>query len=192
MESSGASPQIKKKRVKSSSTKEMDKKILKKWRESQKLKTKLEEQAQIELEEQRTALKNRVKQLKRVANERDQLLERIEIKKDQLLAERDQFLEKVREKESRLELMEKMVENCKRLVKDLPPNSFYRCPLLAYLVVGLENSFVMEFFGISKRTLDRIFENPGNKLVETKCAVNVKRKRVTQTRAIGRNSEDIG
>jgi len=180
MESSGASPQIKKKRVKSSSTKERDKKRLKEWRESQKLKTKLEEQAQMELEEQRTALEDRVEQLERVAKERDQLLERIGIKKDQLLVERDQLLEKVRERESRLELMEKMAENCKRLVKDLPTNSPYCCLLLAYLVVGLENSFVMEFFGISKRTLDRIFEDPGNKLVETKYAVNVKRERVTQ------------
>ena len=125
-------------------------------------------------------MEDRVEQLERVAKERDQLLERIGIKKDQLLVERDQLLEKVRERESRLELMEKMAENCKRLVKDLPTNSPYCCLLLAYLVVGLENSFVMEFFGISKRTLDRIFEDPGNKLVETKYAVNVKRERVTQ------------
>ena len=45
---------------------------------------------------------------------------------------------------------------------------------------GLESSLVMEYFGISKRTLDRIMEESGNKLVETKYSVNVKRKRVTE------------
>jgi hypothetical protein len=107
-------------------------------------------------------------------------LERVMMEKEQLLGElkeKDLLLDQIRTK---LEFVERIAENSRLLVKDLPPNSPYCRPLLVYLMDGLESSLVMEYFGISKRTLDRIMEESGNKLVETKYSVNVKRKRVTE------------
>jgi hypothetical protein len=63
-----------------------------------------------------------------------------------------------------LEFIEKIAENSKQLVKDFPPNSSYYCLLLDYLMNGLDSSLIMEYFGISKKILDRIMEEPENKL----------------------------
>ena len=54
--------------------------------------------------------------------------------------------------------MEKVVEN-KILINNLPPNSPFRCPLLVYLVNGLEVNLAMNLFGISLRTYNRIKED---------------------------------
>jgi len=176
MELGGVIGEKKKRKEKSDVTKEKDRKRHREWNVSQKLKGELAKQSLVGLE----TLRERVNELERLVLEKDHLMERVVVERDQLLGElkeRDLLLVQMKTK---LEFVEKIAENSKQLVKDLPSNSPYRRPLLAYLMDGLDGSLVMEYFGISKRTLDRIMEEPGNKLVETKYSVNVKRKRVTE------------
>ena len=79
-----------------------------------------------------------------------------------------------------METKGKIVNNCRRLLNDLPPNSPYRRPILAYLMEGLEQQKALEVFQISPRTYRRIKEEDGNSLVETKYSVGVTRTRVSQ------------
>ncbi len=79
-----------------------------------------------------------------------------------------------------METRRQIVYNWRRLINDLPPNSPYCKPLLAYLMDGLEKYKTLEVFQISARTYGRIQQKTRNSLVETKYSVGVTRVRVTE------------
>jgi hypothetical protein len=89
-----------------------------------------------------------------------------------------------------METKEKIVNNCKKLINNLSKNSFYRRPILLYLIESLEKHKVLEVFQISERFYGRIYENIGNSLIETKYTMEVKNKSFTRT--IGGNSKNFG
>jgi hypothetical protein len=182
---------MKKKRVKSVETKEKDRIRAQNWRKNKKqkkeeLKKTLKDERVLELERERDGLKEEVVYLKSQLLKSDFYLEslRNEVK------EKNKMLE---EFEIKWKVMNTIAENSKRLVNDLAPNSPYRRPLLAYLVTGLAKRTAMDYFQISKRTLERILGEEGNNLLEVKYTVNVQRKRITdeQKEEIKRILDDI-
>jgi len=133
MELGGVIGEKKKRKEKSDVTKEKDRKRHREWNVSQKLKGELAKQSLVGLE----TLRERVNELERLVLEKDHLMERVVVERDQLLGElkeRDLLLVQMKTK---LEFVEKIAENSKQLVKDLPSNSPYRRPLLAYLMEWL-------------------------------------------------------
>ncbi len=92
-------------------------------------------------------------------------------------------LELVIEKNNKLqefgiETKGQIVDNCKNLINNLPPNSPYRRPLLVYLIKGLEMRKVIEVFQILERSYWRILRDTENTLIETKYSVGVTKTKI--------------
>ena len=77
-----------------------------------------------------------------------------------------------------LQFYQKIVENCKLLITQLPQNSSFRRPLLFWFSKDVPVQSFCELFGISQRTYNRLSEED-SKVLQTKYSIGVKRKRVT-------------
>jgi hypothetical protein len=169
----------KRKRILSDVTKQKNKERRKNWKKnSKKERIQLETELQTAMEEKRSL---------------EVELGKARLQIDQLKHELDKLDGTLTGIWNRLKIVDKIAENGARLVQDLPPNSPFRRPLLAYLTAGLETQPALEFFGISLRTFNRIKEDSTNSLLEIKYTVGVTRSRVSQEQLdeIKRILEDI-
>ena len=91
-----------------------------------------------------------------------------------------------------LQLYQKIVENCKQLIAQLPQNSSFRRPLLFWFSKDVPVQSFCELFGISQCTYNRLSEED-SKVLQTKYSIGVKRQRVTdeQIDEIHRILDDI-
>ncbi len=161
MEEEGSTKSKKRaKRIRSEATKQKDKERSKIWNSN--------------LLQNKKELENQVQILQQQNLELQQQLDKMKTHLELLVKENNHL------HEFGMETKDKIVRNCRRLVNDLPPNSPYRRPILAYLMEGLEQQKALEIFQISARTYRRIGEDIGNSLMETKYTVGVTRTKVSQ------------
>jgi cell division protein FtsB len=161
MEEEGSTkPKKRAKRIRSEATKLKDKQRSKIWNSN--------------LLQSKKDLENKVQTLQQENNELQQQLDKMKAHLELLVEENTRL------HEFGMETKGKIVHNCRRLVNDLPSNSPYRRPILAYLMEGLEQRKALEVFQISARTYGRIHEDIGNSLIETKYTVGVTKTRVSQ------------
>jgi hypothetical protein len=73
-----------------------------------------------------------------------------------------------------------IVNNSRTLIKQLPPNSPFRRPLLHFLLQGLSCEQAVDLYGISKWSYGRIVEESGSTLINQKYAVYVTRTRLSE------------
>lgn len=172
-ETGGEDGVMKKKRVLSEKTRKKNQERSKKWKKDTKTNRKLLEQQVESLQEAKAGLELELEVLANRLKEVSSTLEEV-------LKERESLATKLAKLEEQVVLTGKIAENCKHLVVDLPPNSPFRRPILAYLVAGLALPTALEFFGISRRTYQRIQEDIGNNLMEVKYTIGVTRTRVSE------------
>ena len=91
-----------------------------------------------------------------------------------------------------LQFYQKIVENYKQLISQLPQNSPFRRSLLFWFSKDVSVQSFCELFGISQHTYNRLSEED-SKVLQTKYSIGVKRQRVTdeQIDEIHRILDDI-
>ena len=138
-ESDGRDPKRRQKRVRSELIKQKDKEGTKKWKlNTVKHRKDLEFRLEQLLEENQQ-LQQRNQQLQ-------QNLEKVKLELELVVEKNKKLLE------FGVETKEQIVNNCKNLINNLPPNSPYRRLLLAYLIKGLEMEKVLNIFQISEKS----------------------------------------
>ena len=111
------------------------------------------------LERKKDALREKVESLRFQLLKKDFCLENL-----RKMVKKDKCLEDM---EIKWRIVNTIAENSKRLVNELASNSPYQCPFLAYLITGLVEKTAMDYFQISKRTLERILGEKENNLLKS-------------------------
>ena len=152
MEEEGSTKSKKRaKRIRSEATKQKDKERSKIWNSN--------------LLQNKKELENQVQILQQQNLELQQQLDKMKTHLELLVKENNHL------HEFGMETKDKIVRNCRKLVNDLPPNSPYRRPILAYLMEGLEQQKAYDLGDVPPRDVAQHVRGERHRVAHADAAV---------------------